>query len=423
MLYSPISASKPQPVPVKTIPNLIITGILALLSCFTGVEAQNGPIVADAGGIADKPLAEYQNILLDIAFNSASIIEVDPFIKDRSRAQQRVVETYIQLEQYRTAIQRADKIANWRRGYCYADAAYHLVKKGYGWEQVRKGMDIAEQIAGLDHNRKWRNDRIKARLAQAYILLGMDNKAAELSQNLEVSETEKLAETRAKFSDETYGAQVKSLDALIALQGFETTIHALHGYAELFNHFYENSERRNHAEQTIKSSWDKLPIKIRMELLLKMADSALNHNDKDKALGLVNDAQVFLDDYDWDFENYFPKVAAVARMRYRTGDTQKALAGADAALALYDDKGDTIINIYRAEAIRPLAEACMVMGQHEKALSVYKRAFDAGMVSPNYRPRAEDFSATCCSMALYAVEPDAPLWKQINIIKEELIHP
>jgi len=72
------------------------------------------------------------------------------------------------------------------------------------------------------------------------------------------------------------------------------------------------------------------------------------------------------------------------------------------------------VNIYRAGALRPLAEAYQSMGDTAAALTVFKKAVEEGVENPNSRPRVEDLSATCRSMALSGVEPDADLWARLR---------
>ena len=54
---------------------------------------------------------------------------------------------------------------------------------------------------------------------------------------------------------------------------------------------------------------------------------------------------------------------------------------------------------------------------------MYKTAVEEGTANPNSRPRAEDLTATCCSMALSAVEPDKELWAKLKQIYEGLGEP
>ena len=56
-------------------------------------------------------------------------------------------------------------------------------------------------------------------------------------------------------------------------------------------------------------------------------------------------------------------------------------------------------------------------------LAVYRTAIEAGSENVNARPRAEDLSATCRSMARYDVEPDAELWARIEGIENGLTDP
>lgn len=63
------------------------------------------------------------------------------------------------------------------------------------------------------------------------------------------------------------------------------------------------------------------------------------------------------------------------------------------------------------------------MGDTAAALAVYKRAVEEGVHNPNSRPRAEDLSATCCSMALHGVEPDGSLWARMEDIRGRLGDP
>ena len=87
---------------------------------------------------------------------------------------------------------------------------------------------------------------------------------------------------------------------------------------------------------------------------------------------------------------------------------------------MVDQKGEGIIDIYRARAIIPLARAYHTIGDPETALTIYKQAVEAGMVNPNKRPRAEDLSSICCSMAQDGIQPDAELWARMQQILKEL---
>ena len=74
---------------------------------------------------------------------------------------------------------------------------------------------------------------------------------------------------------------------------------ALKTCANLFDRFYDDAGRRLLAEEKMKTSWGKLPIFKRVELLTEMAGFALDHVDQAKALELVNEAHIFMDGAQW----------------------------------------------------------------------------------------------------------------------------
>jgi tetratricopeptide (TPR) repeat protein len=237
------------------------------------------------------------------------------------------------------------------------------------------------------------------------------------------SESGKVARVQAMLSDaDSFNAQIKALDALIGSGNVDIDIfkNALDAYAELFDRFYDNAERRSQVEEKIKTSLGNLPVLFRIELLMELAGSALDHVDQSKALERINEAQVIMDNYQWPPRFGLPLKARLAVLRFRAGNTQKARTDADAALALFDTVRDKMVDIDRAGAIRPLAEAYQSMGNAAAALAVYRRAVEEGVKNPNSRPHAEDLSATCRSMALHGVEPDANLWARIRQIREGL---
>ena len=63
------------------------------------------------------------------------------------------------------------------------------------------------------------------------------------------------------------------------------------------------------------------------------------------------------------------------------------------------------------------------MGDDAAALAAYRRAVEDGAENPNARQRAEDLVATCRSMSLHAIEPDADLWARMFQIHDGLGDP
>lgn len=413
-------------------PIIILFAGLALFLCICGCEKKtvepkdvSTEVTAPepAAELTDKPIEDFRVELLEIAFDTATKIPVKPHIKDRSLAQEKVILACIELDQAARAGEYTGKIDNWRRGLCYAYLAFYSAEKGFR-EPALEHLARAEKIAGMDFSQEWRRDRIRVTNIQTRELLGLAPEGEASETEIVESEKGKEVVTPAVVYDAAlFDERTQKLDDLLAKGDFDLTKNALTAYAQLFNFYYDDGERRNLAEEKIKTSWDKLPGVIRVDLLMQMAGYALDHSDPEKALALLNEAQEFLEGGSWPLENRIPYVSKLAELRFRAGDKERAQSDADMLLALYEEQGDTIVNIWRAGALRPLAEACQSMGDTEKALRVYKTAVEEGVDNPNSRPRAEDLSATCCSMALSGVEPDAELWERIRGIHKGLKEP
>ncbi len=377
--------------------------------------------------VLDQPLSEFRDKLLDIAFETASLIPLDPHVKDRSKTQELVVRTCLEMDQPVRAIRYAGQIQNWRRGDCFSEIAFHCLKKGDSgtvqscMAEVQKELEKIEENLAADEI-DWRRERINLKMERVsswqkqHGLSGADSKKT-------VNPEFNHLEGGNGLTSDLFEKQAQVLDDLIATGGFDAMKKALFSYVELYIQFYDNPQCRLLIENKVKTSWEKLPVFTRIELLLKMSESALDHSESPEALRLVNEAQVFIDDYQWSPEKRITLTARLIPMRFRVGDVEKAQSDAEAMLRLFDDQGDKIVDIYRAGVLRELAEACQKIGETQTALVIYKKAIKEGVENPNSRPRAEDLTATCCSMALNAVELDTQLWAQIHQIQKGLGRP
>lgn len=365
----------------------------------------------------DKPLAEFQKQLLDLAFEAACSIPVHPFSKDRSAAQQEVVTACLVLDQPIRAARYADRIEDWRRGLCYAKVSFYLAGKGYDQAYVKPGLELAERIAALDHGQQWRSDRIKSVIAQTYLALGQSAQAASFGDNLQEGQDDELSASRtAACSSLSLEEHLKRLDEVVALGHFDMAKGILSSYAVLYNQFYNDPDKRRQIEEKVRAAWDsmKLPMQIRLESLMKLIHLALEHDDRTQAMVLVHEAQSFLKDHPWTLEKYIQLTAQLMKLQFRAGDVETARQRLDAATAFYDENFQTVVDIDRAGILRSLAETYQAIGASDTARQIYRRALEAGFVNPNLMPRAKDLSATCTSMAVTALEPDEQMWAQIQ---------
>lgn len=423
------------------------TSALLVLSASAGVLAspsQRSENSAKAASVplADAPLADHQRRLLDLAFLAASALPLHPHVKDRSRTQEEVIEACLQLGQLRTARGQADQIANWRRGAACADIAFHCLESG-ATEAARACLAIAREIAddldqrlaqelepeGVESPQDWQRDRIRVKMARALVVHGEAEQAAALEADVVESESGRVDAVRAQLASvEDFEVLIGELEAEVLGASFERARHAMEACAELFDRFYTDHERRARAEAVLRTSGAKLPEDVHIGLLRRAAEIALDHRDPEKALELVLAADARVkgvcgSSEGWIPEHEIPLRAGLAGMRYRAGDREGAEQELAAAASRFDEERPNIADFYRAETVRPLAEAALAMGDPARALGFYRRALEEGALNPNARPRAEDLAATCVSMALNDVEPDPVLWQRILAIRAGLVAP
>ncbi len=266
-----------------------------------------------------------------------------------------------------------------------------------------------------EHKQQWRTDQVQAKIARTWFELGQLSEAAAIAARLEPSQASLTAEGQAlTVGPEQFDAQLEAIDAIVEAANFEQMKAALTAFVKHFDTFYADEERREACEAKLEVSWRKLPIQLRVEWLFEMAESALRHEGEGNAMRLAGKVHGLLTAYTWRPESEVPYLAGLASLRHRAGDPGTAAADAEMALGLYREKRDDIVNIYRAAALRPLAEAFHTIGDREQALIVYALALEEGFVNPNSRPRANDLAATCCSMAVAACEPNEEIAKRIG---------
>jgi hypothetical protein len=371
--------------------------------------------------LVDGPLEAFRQELLEIAFQSGSAIPVEADLNDRSRAQEATVAACLELDQPRRALEYTQQIRNWRRGSSYGDLAFYCARHGLA-DKAREYADLGEKIAR--GARDWRRGRIRANVARAHLWLGQSDKAAALQKGVGAEEASKLAKVRARRGDEaSFDGQVKALEALLAGKHFRVVLNALESCAGLYDRFYADPARRAVAEEKIRAAYGRVPPYFRIEVLMLLAESALDHDDKPAALALVNDAWAMAGGARWHVADEIPLRARLAGLRGRAGEANRAREDVRATLELFDAERRKLLSHEWAKSVRAVAEACQDMGDAAMALRVYKQAVEEGAGNPNGRPRALDLSATCRSMALHGAEPDEELWARIREIHEGLSAP
>ncbi len=430
--------------PVRSVLFLASLGVLASL-CGAGSAAQAtarsepAPAVLAQGAgpaLADAPLSAPRRRLLELAFESASAMPLDPHVKNRSRAQDAVVAACLALDQPLLALRCAERIENWRRGAGYADVAFYCAQNGAASEAERC-LELARRVvAELEHesgrefqdgegsSQPWRRDRVRAKIARTHLLLGQDGEAGRFAEGLESSEAGAVELAAAmRLQADGFDGQVRALEAAVATGEFERLRSALSVYARLFERFYADGERRALLEQRIETASRNVPTTLRIETQLELAGSALQHADPAKALAIVAQARALLAGSRWTTASHVPLVARLAALRYRAGEEVEGRKELEGARARFAAEREAMVDIYRASVLRPLAEATLAQGDRAGARELYAQAVEAGVANPNSRPRSEDLCATCCSMAVNGFEPDEALWARLGAVRAGLGEP
>jgi hypothetical protein len=404
---------------------LIFVGV-AGLCCAAALStyAQTGtvPAMKAATTSTDKTPAEFQLTLLDLAMDTASAIPLEPHIKDRCRAQQAVVEASLDISGYAPATKYTELVKDWRRGACYADLALYQAKRGKSSEarQYLEKADLISNAVGLE---SWRRDAIKVKMAEAQVWVGNDAQAEKIVSGLTPADAGKIVGVRANRDETTYEAQFQALTALASSKDLDGATGGLQGALELYDGSYAKADRRAALEKMIHDSWKPLPIFQRIEVQLKLCDSALAHEDRSHALELVTEAEKIKAGAKWPIEYETPLTARLVEYRCRAGDKAKGAASLAEALAKYDGNKQFMLDIEYVGALLPVAEAYVAISDRNGAMSVYKKATEESIVNPNSRPRALDLSAICRSLALHGFEPDAALMERLREIRKGLSDP
>jgi len=408
-----------------------------------GAGVQTSPMAGDARGPtpaagpeeAGPPLPEtpaaLQAALLELAFDAVSAMPVMPHLKNRSRAQEAVVQACIEAGQFDRARDFLERIENWRRGTAAADLAQARAERGE-LEAAEALLTLAEQVAATTEDESdeeqaaqgWRRERIRAGIAQVQLTLGREEQAAQLEAGLSDAERGALEAWRAgRLAEDAIDAQLDTFDALVGKASFEQLQNSLHAAAALYDRCYDDTERRERLVGQMEALWARLPTLVRVEVLMQLADAALAHDDAAQALVLLERARQVVLDSHWEPRDQIPMAARLAVLVHRAGDDVRARAQLDAARAAYDAARESMVDIDRAGALLPVAAGYQQLGDAEQALALYARAVEEGVQNPNARPRAEDLSAACCSLAVHGVQPDQPLWKRLHEIRKALRAP
>lgn len=281
---------------------------------------------------------------------------------------------------------------------------------------------MAIQIS--EETEDWRRDRLRVKIAQVYAWMGDTDTANEFEEGVIEAETSKVERILAiRLEDDHLDSLVESIQLTLQSTSIDVVQNSLQSLKLIYLRVIEDTDQEEQIAEMIRANWGKLLLFQRIQLIHDLVGGVLELGKLTLASDWLAEAQLLIDSAKWPIEYYTPILAKQVELRYRAGDRIQARADADAILVHYKEYRETVVDIWRAGALRPLAETYSAMGNVEESLAIFQLMIEEGMVNPNSRPRAEDLSSTCLSMALVAIEPTKEMWMRIRKIHQELDHP
>jgi hypothetical protein len=414
---------------------VVVAGIAAAAMAATNRSAA-APQVEDVAAAAaegistgmpeDRAGSNPQDDLLRFAFEVASLIPREPHLKDRSRAQEAAVLAMLAAGRIDLATDLVERMDGWRRGTGFAEVAFALAGERPDDPRIRRYLVLASNLS--DTAKDWRKDRIRMAIARVHARLGESAEAARIARSIAIEEVGKIDVVRARhgaevLDDEAFAARQAELAAAVASGNFDLVRSALAAQVGFFERYQADDVRRLAVERAIREGWVKVPHSIRIDLLLDMSAIAAAAGDAQAAQRFAAEARSILDANRWIAESEVPMLGRIATAFANAGADEAARAAIERAEEVHGTRLQEIYDIYRAGALRPVAEAWVAVGDADRARAMYLRALASGMENPNARPRAIDLAATARSMAASGFQPDAELLEEMRAIRTRLGDP
>lgn len=416
------------------VPWLLVVGFL-LLSSSCRREAQAGAAVPSAASkagpapaaAAAAPIAlqAAQEQLLTTAFAAASKFPLEPHGKNRSRAQQVVVVACFELGALDLAVTLASDIRDWRRALGYADFAWEMAKRG---ERSRAEQYLGMAAGVVEAERKneaaqeWRGDLIALKMSRAWRELGELDKAQQVTAGIDVSSSHAVdtdwastVAARAKLIPADGAAsELSEIDKGFPSMSLGQQAAALALIAALHERFFADTALRAACEERPAVRFNKMAPTLRLDTLSTMVRTSCGRGELAAAQRLLGTMRNIVEGHRWRPEDLVPWRATLVELTFLAGLPDQARSDLETALVAYHRERDGIVNIYRAETLRPLALAKFVVGDASSGQALLAQVLEEAIENPNSRPRCDDLVDTLVAMARRAIAPTAELQRRID---------
>ncbi|MFZ4723244.1 MAG: hypothetical protein ACOYMI_08890 [Phycisphaerales bacterium] len=418
MLQAPLSILRDGP--------WLLLGLLLLQACAhtaTNPPAPppTPPTPSSVDGSPSPAKADWRGPLLDQAMRVASSPEGKSHARIKSRLQRDVAACALELGMTERALAIAAEIQDWREGEVLALAAQQLARSG-DRDQARRCIARAAEIANRSDG--WRKETTQAEIGRALALLGDVEAARQFGGALPPELTGRVeAQLSGQVSLEELDRQCEAYDRAIATGSFDVVRSGIDGYFAVWERAPDDIARRGRAERAIRAALTGLPLDLQIAARVRLADKLLAAGDRSAAVSELESAETILEGFQFTTDTRGAIVRELASAWIRAGEPARAGALVAAAVQAYVDAPTTMVDIDRADYLRPLAEALAALGDADEARVVWSRALEAGAANPNARPRAEDLCLTCLSMARADVPPTDAMRQTIRSIQAGLKAP
>ena len=395
--------------------------ILLLLTPVPPAATTVGQDAAQAATPIDAAALRRQT--LEQALAVSELVPAEFHGRERAKLQEAAAIAMIDAGLLDEARRVVPRIAGWRSAALLARVALEDAKAGRR-EQAKA---LAERVVAASKGSAitdWQREALAVAAGRVHAQLGEDAVAAELEKGVGENEMGKVAATRAEaFPLESFDAQMTLAEGWVKTLNFDLTRNAVDIAVAYYSSVFADSARRARVESLVEAANRHLALDLRVTAWLRLADVAREKSDRAAASAFIAKADALRAGSSWAPEDEAALLAQLASAKARAGDEKAARADLEAAVAIYDAGRERIIDIYRAKALRAVAESYAGLGDAAAARGVYMRALDEGAVNPNARPRAADLVATMLSMVSSGIEPDEAASARIASIREGLIDP
>lgn len=361
-----------------------------------GVTAE--PEAQEAFVLQDAELTENQRELLAFAFDAASSMPHYLHIRNRSRAQEVVLRTALELEAPGLALDWAPGVDNWLRADLMLDVAYHYLQQG-AEAQSQQAAEWAEDYvreSGDESLAEWRLDQVQAKFER---LAQYDPESGSLEATLEW------------------------VQAVAELGEFDGVQAAMASCVELYERYGDDEDARTAIFEAMEGGWTGIPLQERLNRTADLVRSATARGDRATALRFLGEYKQVMDGFQWIPRDGIPIRAVLASLRHQAGLQAEGLELAEEAAQLYRESEPRMVDIFRADALAPLAVAYAEMGLAERSRALFGEALEAAGLNPNSRPRVDDLVLVATAMARVDLEPTEEQWELLRAMTSELGDP